>query len=226
MMRTQRGFSIAEVLTVAVILGVLMATIVMILPLMLKAPMQVQSQVDEVNMAAIALYEIRKDFSQGDTSGVMGCSITPVVVCSAPGSSPTSVQALVVATADDGSGQFHVVTNPLDPNKGYPAWQGFDVYWLQPNAGGTSFQLMRAFEPAAITAVNGVPKNVTAALVDPLVTLALLISPPPVLTNYIASMNLGDNPGQSTITFDLVAGSTGGVDRTLTDFESDTYARN
>jgi len=224
MTRTQRGFSIAEVLTVAVILGVIMTSMIMILPLMLKAPMQVQSQVDEVNMAAVALYEIRKDFSQGDTSGVMGCSITPVVICSAPGNSPTSVQALVVTTADNGSGVFQVVQNGA--NKGYPAWQGFDVYWLEPNASGTSFQLMRAFEQDTITASNGIPNNVTAALVVPDVIKALLISPPPVLTNYIASMSLGDNPSQSTITFDLLAGSTGGVDRTLTDFESDTYARN
>lgn len=228
MMRRQRGFSIAEMLTVVVILGVMMTAMLMVLPLMLKAPMNTQAQVDDVNMAAIALYEVRKDFSEGDTSGIMGCQLTPIVLCSAPGAAPTSVQALVVATADDANGHFNVVENP--PGAGYPNWQGFDIYWLEPNSNGTSFQLMRAFEPAIapfnITAQNGVPSNVTAALVTPLVVAALLISPPPVLSNYVASMSLGDDPSTNIISFQLVAGTTGGVDQTLTNFEADTYARN
>lgn len=219
-MRSQRGFSIAEVLTVTVILGMLMSAIVMILPMMLHAPMQMQSQVDQVNTAALALYKIRRDFSEGDTSGVMGCSTSPVVSCSAV-TGPVSVQAMAVVTAENNVGAFQV-----DKNTGYPLWQGFYIYWLVPNANGTAFDLMRAYEPAAITALNGVPNNINAAMTDLAVTTAMAITPAPVLTNYIEQMKLGDNAGSSTITFQLIAGVTNGQDQTHTDFQSNTYARN
>ena len=63
MISRQRGTTIAEVLTVTVIIGMLLSAMVVIVPLLVKAPAQMQSQVDEVNTAAIALYKIRRDFS-------------------------------------------------------------------------------------------------------------------------------------------------------------------
>ncbi|MBV8263534.1 MAG: hypothetical protein JOY87_06915 [Candidatus Eremiobacteraeota bacterium] len=68
--------------------------------------------------------------------------------------------------------------------------------------------------------------NVNAATVNPLVTAAMAISPAPVLTNYIAQIKLGDTTSTSTIQFELVAGTTGGVDQTHTTFQSNTYPRN
>ena len=223
MMRRQRGTSIPEVLTVTVIIGMLLSAMVVIVPLLVKSPMQMQSQVDTVNTAAIALYKMRRDFSQGDTSGVMTCNITPVVSCSTPPSTATHTQALVVVTDDKGTGIFNVDAN------GYPLWDGFYIYWLQLNATGTAYDLMRAYEPALapkITAVNGVPTNVSSALVTPLVTAALTISPAPVLTNNIADMELGISGSPSTINFELIAGTIGGVDQTQTNFQGNTYARN
>jgi hypothetical protein len=224
MMRQQRGTTIAEVLTVTVIIGMLLSAMVVIVPLLVKAPSQMQSQVDDVNTAAVALYKIRRDFSEGDAKGVMGCTTTPVVSCSTPGTGPTGVQALVVATAEDNTGAFQIDAN------GNPWWQGFYVYWLVPNGTGTAYDLMRAWEGAPSiylsTSPGGSPVNVTAATVNPLLTAALAISPPPVLSNYIASMSLGDTTSTSTIQFQLVAGTTGGVDQTRTNFQSNTYARN
>ncbi|HXN08327.1 MAG TPA: hypothetical protein VN860_01560, partial [Candidatus Acidoferrales bacterium] len=130
-MKRQRGTSIPEVLTVTVIIGMLLSAMVVIVPLLVKAPLQMQSQVDTVNTAAIALYKMRRDFSQGDTNGVMVCKTTPVVSCSTPPSSTTSTQALVVVTDDFGTGKFNV-----DPITGYPVWTGVYVYWLQLNSTG------------------------------------------------------------------------------------------
>ena len=225
MTRRQRGTSIPEVLTVTVIIGMLLSAMVVIVPLLVKSPLQMQSQVDTVNTAAIALYKIRRDFSQGDTNGVLVCSITPTVSCSTPPSTATSTQALAVVTDDNGAGVFNV-----DPITGYPAWSGIYIYWLQLNATGTAYDLMRAYEPAPfktpIRSVNGVPINVDAAFVTPLVIAALTISPAPVLTNNIADMQLGISGSPSTIDFKLIAGTIGGVNQTRTNFQGNTYARN
>jgi len=221
MMKLQRGTSIPEVLTVTVIIGMLLSAMVVIVPLLVKSPAQMQSQVDTVNTAAIALYRMRRDFSQGDTKGVLTCNITPVVSCSTPSGAPTSTQALVVVTDDNGTGKFSV-----DKLTGYPIWSGIYIYWLQLNAAGTSYDLMRAYEPAVIFATNGIPTNVDSTLVTPLVTAAMLISPAPVLTNNIADMKLGISGTPSTINFKLIAGTIGGVNQTQTDFQGNTYARN
>jgi prepilin-type N-terminal cleavage/methylation domain-containing protein len=223
-MQRQRGFSLAEVLTVTVILGILMTALALVTPAMLHAPTQMQAQVDQVNTAAIALYKIRRDFSEGDTSGVMGCQTAPVVTCSAVGTGLTKVQAMAVVTAENPPGTFHV-----DPSSGYPLWQGFYVYWLTPDATGQAFDLNRAFEPVAtgtIRVTNGVPDNINGAMVVPLITTAMGLSPAPVLTNYIDSMSLGDVPGTSTVNFELIAGTFNGSSITQTDFQADTYARN
>jgi hypothetical protein len=221
MTKRQRGTSIPEVLTVTVIIGMLLSAMVVIVPLLVKAPLQMQSQVDTVNTAAIALYKMRRDFSQGDTNGVLTCKITPVVSCSTPPSTATSTQALVVVTDDKGTGVFNVDAN------GYPLWDGVYIYWLQLNSTGTAYDLMRAYEQIpGIKAVNGVPTNVDAALVTPFVIAATLISPAPVLTTNIADMELGISGTPSTINFELIAGTIGGVDKTQTNFQGGTYARN
>ena len=221
-MMRQRGTTLLEILTVTAIVGMLVSALVVIVPLMLKAPLQMQSQVDEVNTAAIALYKVRRDFSESNTLGIMGCSTSPVVMCSPVGPGPTNVQALAIATAEDNTGAFQV-----DKQTGYPEWTGFYIYWLVPNASGTAFDLMRAWQPAPIWSQgNPLPTNVSAALVTPLVAAAMLISPPPVLTNYITKMSVGVNNASSTISFQLVAGTVGGVDPNRTNFLSNTYARN
>jgi type II secretory pathway pseudopilin PulG len=221
MMKRQRGTSIPEILTVTVIIGMLLSAMVVIVPLLVKSPAQMQSQVDTVNTAAIALYRMRRDFSQGDTNGVLSCKITPVVSCSTPPAKASSTQALVVVTDDKGTGVFNVDAN------GYPLWDGIYIYWLRLNSTGTAYDLMRAYEAIpGITAVNGIPNNVNAALVTPFVGLAMAISPAPVLTNNIADMELGISGSPSTINFELIAGTIGGVNQTQTNFQGNTYARN
>jgi len=217
----QRGFSIAEVLTVSVICAILMTAMVMIVPLLLHAPHQIQSQVDDVNTAAIALYKIRRDFSESDTTGVMGCTTAPIVSCSQY-TSPTTVTALTVASPDNGGGQF------VDPASGYPLWQGIIVYWLVPNSDGSAFDIMRAFipEPGKIPYGPGGTPMVSAVLAQTAVTAALAISPPPVMANYIKQMQVGINSANNIVTFSITAGTTNGNSLSSTTFQSNTYARN
>ncbi len=221
----QRGFSVAEVLTVIVICGIMLGAMVMMLPAMLSAPHQMQSQVDDVNTAAIALYKIRRDFSQGDTTGVMGCAIQPVVVCSTY-SNPTSVSAMAVASADDGSGQFTVQTKA--PYQGYPDWRAVIVYWLVPNANNTAFDIMRAYIPEngnIPTGLNGTPQ-LSAAVAQNAVTAALAINPPPVLANYVEGITIGTNTNTNMVSFTLTTGGDSGHSQASTSFASNTYARN
>jgi len=220
--RYQRGFSIAEVLTVSVICGMLLTAMAIIVPAVLSAPRQLQSQVDDVNTAAIALYKIRRDFSESDTTGVLGCTTTPLVSC-ASYTVLTPVMALAVASPDNGSGQF------VDQITGYPNWQGIIVYWLVPNASGTAYDIMRAYigPPTAVvtTGPGGVPV-IKAVDAQAAVTAAMLISPPPVLSNYITNMSVGVDPVTNIVQFSLTAGTTSGSAQSSTKFWSNTYARN
>ncbi|MDQ6781336.1 MAG: hypothetical protein M3Z37_09335, partial [Candidatus Eremiobacteraeota bacterium] len=188
---SQRGFSIAELLTVSVICGMLMTAMVLMAPVVLKAPRQVQSQVDDVNTAAIALYKIRRDLGQSDTTGVLGCTTSPVACASY--TSPQNVGGLVVATADDGTGQFHVA-DQFSLHPGYPDWRGVWVYWLAPNADGSAFDIMRAYIAEGKGVIpqgpNGVPQLSTATAQTAL-TAAMLITPTPVLANYIKTISVG-----------------------------------
>lgn len=139
-MRKQRGFTLAEMLTVLVIAGLAMSVIAFSIPLILRGPGEAQLQVDDVNSAALALYKMQHDARPSNIQGIFACSISPVMVCNAPAPGPSlpPAQAVVILSADR-SGQFRI------DGSGNPAWQGFVVYWLTLNADGTSNELRRAF---------------------------------------------------------------------------------
>jgi prepilin-type N-terminal cleavage/methylation domain-containing protein len=164
MVRRQRGFTIAEVLTVLVIVGLLLAAIAFAMPLFMNAPLEAQSQVDNVESSALALYKVQRDARQSNMNGIFTCTFNLIVVCSTPAPAPPngplpSVPAIVMVTADNQTGQFQVTSAPNSGNNGTPLWQGFIVYWLTPNADGTSNELRRAFIPdIAILSKNGEPQ--------------------------------------------------------------------
>ena len=152
-MRAHRGFTVVEVLTVIIIVGLVLAAIAMAMPLILNAPQAAQSQVDNVNTAALALYKMQRDVRQSNINGVYACTLPPSVTCSqpAPASSNPPVAAVGVVTADNGSGQFQA------NGFGAPKWTGLYVYWLTPNADGTSNELDRAYYPVGIPMAGGAP---------------------------------------------------------------------
>jgi prepilin-type N-terminal cleavage/methylation domain-containing protein len=139
-MRGRRGFTIAEVMTVLVIVGLILAVIAMITPMIFRSQSQVQAQTDSIQSTALALYKVQRDVRQSNIGGVLACTTVPVVVCTQPSASNAQqTQAIAIVTADNGSGQF------VPNNAGSPKWHGFVLYWLTPNADGTSNDLKRAY---------------------------------------------------------------------------------
>ena len=166
--RSQRGFTLAEILTVLVIMGLMLCVVAFCVPLFLNGPQEAQSQVDNVESAALALYKMQHDTRPSTIKGVFGCATLPIPTCSQPTPGPNMppTQAVVIQTAN-GTGQFML-------QNGNPNWQGFIVYWLTPNADGTSNELRRAFVPmigpydvtgaaAAVVAALGLTSYTTVA---------------------------------------------------------------
>jgi type II secretory pathway pseudopilin PulG len=136
--RFARAFTIAEVLTVLVLFGLLLTTIAAVVPAILRSPAQMQAQVDEVNAAALALYKVQRDTRQSDVNGVFNCATTPVVTCTqVTGLKPAITQAIAIA-GDNGATQF------VD-QFGQTKWKGYVVYWLAPSTSGVGLDLMRGF---------------------------------------------------------------------------------
>jgi len=167
-MRSQRGFTLAEILTVLVIMGLMLCVVAFCVPLFLNGPQEAQSQVDNVESAALALYKMQHDTRPSTIKGVFACTTLPIPACSqpTPGPSMPPTLAVVIQTAN-GTGQFML-------QNGNPNWQGFIVYWLTPNADGTSNELRRAFVPmigpydvtgaaAAVVAALGLTSYTTVA---------------------------------------------------------------
>jgi prepilin-type N-terminal cleavage/methylation domain-containing protein len=221
--RRERGFTLAEILTVAVLFGMLLSTIAAVIPAVMRAPAQMQSQVDEVNAAALALYKVQRDARQSDVKGVFNCTTLPLVVCSQQvGPNPVATQALAIA-GDDGGSQFFNSVN--GQTSGQVKWQGYVVYWLAPSASGIGLDLMRTFVPETISFNNlGLP------VFDPLVaqlavTTGLLLPNPTVAAGDVRQLLVGVTPANGIIALRMIAGVNRG-DQTELTLYGNTYARN
>jgi type II secretory pathway pseudopilin PulG len=217
--RLERGFTIAELLTVCVLFGMLLTTIALVIPAVLKAPAQMQAQVDEVDAAALALYKVQRDARQSDVNGVFDCSTSPIVVCTQQ-SGAVATQAIAIA-GDDGSSQFvNIGGLGVDQTK----WKGYVVYWLAPSITGVGLDLMRAFVPESISfSPSGLP------VFDPVVagtavTLAIALASPTVAAPDVRQLAAGISPG-NIISLQMIAGVNRG-DITGITLHGDTYARN
>lgn len=156
----ERGFTLAEMITVLLIIALIMSAIALVVPMLLREPTEAQAQVDDVQSTALALYRMQHDARPSTIMGISACGTTPVVSCSTPAPPPApqplpTTQAIVLVTAN-GTGQFKW------DSSGNPKWQGYVVYWLTPNAGGTGNELRRAFYPMAVNQTNFVADAVTA----------------------------------------------------------------
>jgi type II secretory pathway pseudopilin PulG len=215
MKRSGRGFTVAEVLTVVVIVGLILSVVAMIVPLLLKAPPQVQAQVDSVDSAALALYRVQRDVRQSDTKGIFNCTIAPTVSCAQPQGQPTTTPALLVATANP-NGQFQ------SDKYGNPNWQGFIVFWLVPNSDGTSNSLERGFYAAPINFADppGTLQQAIAAL-----TFELTDPNAMTLSQDVQSLSASIDPFSSIVALKLVGGNVKG-DVTSLSLTSNSYVRN
>jgi len=212
-MRSQRGFSLAEILTVLVIMGLMLSVVAFCIPLFLSGPQEAQSQVDNVESAALALYKMQHDTRPSTIKGVFACSTLPLPTCTqpTPGPLPPPTQAVVVLTAN-GTGQF-----TLDKNTGAPAWQGFIVYWLTPNADGSSNELRRAFVPASP------PYDMTGAAAAVVAALGLVNYT--TVAQDVVNMRFAVDTTTNTVDLQLDGGDKTGNMSSLT-LAGNSYVRN
>jgi len=214
-MRSRRGFSLAEVLTVFVIVGLMLSAVAFAIPLFLNGPREAQSQVDEVESTALALYKMQQDTRPSNIGGVFACNTFPIPTCSqpAPQSPMPTFQSIVVLTADDVNGQFQL-------SGGRPQWQGFVVYWLTPNADGTSNELRRAYVPGPPVG----PPAITDAVVA-LVTALGLTSYTTVAQDVHTLAFAVDTP-HSTVDIQLDGGDYLKGNKTSIQLAGNSYVRN
>ncbi len=124
---TQRGNTIAELLSVVVVLGLIMSSIALIIGPLLRSQHQTQAKVDTVQAAAMALYRLERDIRNTSISSIWVCTTDASPACTQATtlSSLTTAGAIVMPSAyANGTGQFQLQGN------GKPKWQGATVYWV------------------------------------------------------------------------------------------------
>ena len=211
---SHRGYTIAEVLVVTVIMAFVSSFVVLIVAPLFAASSSQAAKVDTVQAASKAFYRIQRDLHQANISGVYVCTYPAPSTCSQPASVLTDATVVAIITPRaGGNGQVS-----WDPNQGQPQWQGFQVYWLAPDGDGVP-SLNYAF------ANPGGGANPTAASADSAVDLALGGSPQ-YLSTTITELQLDQNVTTSTVGLKMFANATEGTQTNETSFESDTVTRN
>ena len=126
--RSSRGTTIPEMLTVMVILGLLMTTLVAVITPLMRSQNRTQAKLDTVQSAAVALYRIQRDLRQTYYDGTWACTTGSSASCSQPTSFGTTTAIAFPTAYKNGNGQFQLQTGVS--NTGQPNWQGVMVYWI------------------------------------------------------------------------------------------------
>lgn len=218
--RVRRGFSLSEMLTVIVILGILTGVIVAVVQPIISAPNKEQAKVDTVHAGARAMYRLQRDLRQSTPTGIFVCTYPAPSTCtSAPAAlTPASVLAVITARVN-GTGQVQ-----YDPSSGQAKWQGYNVYWLVADAqGGTD--LVYAFGSANGLG-SGANAGIVAATATTAVNNALASASPLTITPGVTSLQTRVSVPTSTVGLLLTAQTAVGGHTNETSYESDTVARN
>ena len=217
-MNAKRGFTIAETMVVAVILGMMLTAIVGAIAPLFSAPSRAQAKVDSLEPAASGMYVMERDLRQSDENGVFACAGQPAVC--GDGALSVGDVAIVLPTAlplGSLGAQFQTANGATN-------WQGFIVY-VQPAPGAFVY---RAFEQeqgltALINTANRVQLQVLAdaaaasAANDPSRAIAM---------RDVATIAAAVDVNSSITSLHIVSsGSAGGRTNTTT-FDDDIFARN
>jgi hypothetical protein len=212
-----RGYTIAEILTVSLIMGMVSSFVLLIVAPMFAASNAQTAKVDTIQAAAKAFYRIERDLHESTATGVYVCTYPAPSTCSAPSTtSLTGAQVIAIVTLrNNGNGQV------MFDASGAPAYKGYEVYWLVPNPDGTA-SLNYAFNDPTAGSINpGFTQTVEAAVDN------ALGGAPTFLAQSISGLQLGNFSSTSrTIGFKLIAQSVDGAKTNETSFESDTATRN
>jgi prepilin-type N-terminal cleavage/methylation domain-containing protein len=205
--KAQRGFTLAEMLTVLVLLGLFMSVITGVLNPLTHVTTQAQSKAETVQTAAQAFYRIQRDVRKSSAAAIYLCNLAGTTC----GQSQAPV--LAVATADDANGVNQLAAS------GTPGWKGFYVYWVSGNT------LYRSYQPVSPLSGNPTP-NATDA--NTAVAAANPSSPSAsnVLVTGVSSLTVGFNGSSKVIGLTLAASNSYGGAPNATSYESDTVPRN
>jgi type II secretory pathway pseudopilin PulG len=210
-----RGYTIAEVLTVAVIMGFVSAFVALIVGPLFKGVNEQGAKVDTLQAAAKAFYRIQRDLHQSNVSGVYVCTYPAPTTCTSPSSAGLANAAVIaiITPKAGGTGQL-----AWDSALGQPAWQGFNVYWLAPDSYGVQSLNYTFNDPT-----GGATETVASA--DKAVNNALG-GKPQFLATSVTALQLSQTATTSTIGLKMFATATESKSTNSTTFESDTETRN
>ena len=224
--RARRGFSLAEMLAVVVIFGLISTFAALVIGPMLSAPNAEQAKVDTVDAAAQALYELQRDIRVSDPSGVFTCTMNPPPLippvtppyCTSPTQVMADTPILALLTPrTNGNGGLN-----WDPNNGQQAWQGFNVYWLVPNSEASN-DVMYAF--ASVNIPNGSP-TVDFATADNAVKTAMQSTSARVIARNVSGFQTSITVATRTVGLQIFSKTTVSGKQNQTTFRGDAVARN
>jgi type II secretory pathway pseudopilin PulG len=216
----QRGTTMAELLTVMIIFGLISSVVATIIGPMLRAPGQEQSKVDTVQAVAKALYRIQRDVRQSTKSGIYYCTNVVPTTCAAPavGATPAPAQTLVITSPRNGP------SGPLSISAvGSAIQQGYNVYWLHTNANNPNeSDLVYSFVPNP-AGWQDQSLYISRNVVDPTIGST---SSPQIVVESVTGMSVGLIASTNDVQLSLTARSNDSPTTNEATFVADTTFRN
>lgn len=206
----RRGYSLVELLSIVVVLGLVLTLIAAIIGPLLRSQNQTQAKVDTVQAAAMALYRVERDLRNTELTSIYACTTTGTPTCTQP-TALTATSAIVVATAyQQGTGAFQ-----FDASDGKPDWQGATVYWID-----SSGNLKVAFDGTVGTPGSPVNSTQAAQAVSDELTKGFTIA------RFVQQMSLGIPLTGNVANFQMQAQSTVSGTLNETTYQTDIEPRN
>ena len=220
--RCSRGFTLAEMLTVIVIMGIFTTFVVGIIAPIVNAPNKEQAKIDTVQAAARGLYSMQRDLRMADATGVYACSGSGgSVTCSQP-STLTSANIIAIVSPL-ASGQLYWSSSTSTP--GQPNWQGVVVYWLDAN--GSGHDLDRAYVSSSTLGALGTgPLGSTFASIAATAATDAQASGGMTMASGVSSLSTSINTSTGLVGLAMDAQSKDGAAVNSTQYSSNTYTRN
>ena len=209
-----RAYTIAEILTVTVIMGFVATFVALIVGPMFSAVSSQGAKIDTLQAAVRSFYRIQRDLHQSNVNGVFVCTYPAPTTCAPPTAALANATVIaIISPKNNGTGQL-----TWDAAQGQPQWQGYNVYWIAKDAEGV-MSLNYAFNDPTGGALVGV------ASADAAVNNALGATPQ-FLATSVTALQISQTVTTSRIGLKMFATSTEDKHTNETSFESDTYTRN
>lgn len=215
---SKRGFTLAELLTVLVILGLVTSIMAAISAPLLNATTQMQAKGDSLNTDVQGMYRMQRDLRQSDANDVFVCTASGSS-CAAPSGSLASTSVLAIVTDKSSSGGWG-----FSSNDGTSAWTGFMIYYLAANTSGANNLKMKFVADGTLGIKSS--STVTAAKAAVAAASAIASSDAETVAAGVQQLLVSAQPSSQTIGLKLQAQSTVSGRTNYSTFESDTYARN